>query len=62
MNTRYVTIKDITACNGFGFKGVGDYSLSMWLFIPLIFPLFPQVFFMTGRSGFSNAETEVTLA
>jgi len=35
-----VAIKGITACNCFGFKGAGEYSLSVWLLIPLLFPLF----------------------
>jgi len=39
-----VTIKDIIACNGFGFKGVGRHSLSVWLLIPLLFPPFPPGF------------------
>ena len=58
MNTWYVTIKDIIACNGFGFKGVGGHSLSMWLLIPLLFPLFHKVFFTTGKSWVSYVETE----
>jgi len=33
--------KDIISCNGFSFKGVGRHSLSVWLLIPLLFPLFP---------------------
>jgi len=37
-----VTIKDIIACNGFGFKGVRGHSLSVWLLIPQLFPLFPR--------------------
>jgi len=32
------------------FKGVREYSLSVWLLIPILFPLFPKVFFVTGRS------------
>jgi len=44
MNTSYVTIKDIIACNGFGFKGVKGHSLSVWLLIPLRFSLFPPGF------------------
>ena len=35
-----MTIKDIIADNGFGFMGVGGHSLSMWLLISLLFPLF----------------------
>jgi len=41
MDKLYVTSKDIIACNGFGFKGVGGHSLSVWLLIPLLFPSFP---------------------
>jgi len=26
----------------FGFKGVREHSLSVWLLIPLLFPLFPR--------------------
>jgi len=37
-----VISKDIIAYNGFGFKGVGGHSLSVWLLIPLLFPLFPR--------------------
>jgi len=31
-----VISKDIIACNGFGFKGVGGHSQSVWLLIPLL--------------------------
>jgi len=37
-----MTIKDSTTCNGFSFKGVGGHSLSVWLLIPLLFPLLPR--------------------
>jgi len=37
-----MTSKDIIAYNGFGFKGVGGHSLSVWLLIPLLFTLFPR--------------------
>jgi len=33
---------DIIAYNGFDFKGVGGHSRSVWLLIPLLFPLFPR--------------------
>jgi len=39
-----MTIKDIIASSGFGFKGVERHSLSVWFLIPLLFPLFPPCF------------------
>jgi len=59
MDTWYVTSKDIIACNGFGFKGVGEHSLSMWLLIPQLFPL---VFFIKRRSWVSYVKMEPVLA
>ena len=56
---RYVPSKDIIACNGFGFKGVGEHSLSVWLLIPLFFPLFPRIFFVTSESQASYAELKL---
>jgi len=50
MDTWYVPNKNIVACSGFGFKGVGGHLLSVWLLIPLLFPHFLQVFFVTGES------------
>ena len=51
--------KDIIACNGFAFKGVGAHSLSMWLLTPLLLPLFPQVFLVTGESQASYAKLKL---
>jgi len=44
------------------FKGVGEYSLSMSLLIPLVFPSYPQVFFVTGRSRLIYVKMKVILA
>jgi len=43
------------------FNGVGEYSLSVWLLIPILFPLFPKVFFVTGRSRLIDVKMEVIL-
>jgi len=56
-----MTIKDITACNGFDFEGVEKYSLSVWLLILLLFPLFPQVCIMTSKSQVTYAKMEFIL-
>jgi len=42
MDVLYVTSKDVIAYNDFVFKGVGGHSVSVWLLIPLLFPLFPR--------------------
>jgi len=57
-----VTIKDIIAYNGFGFKGFGRHSLSVWLLIPLLFPHFPHVGIMTRRSPVTYVKMKSILA
>ena len=43
------------------FKGIGEYLLSVWLLIPILFPLFPEVLFVTGRTGLSYVKMELIL-
>jgi len=62
MNAWYVTIKDIIGYNGFGFKGVSEHSLSVWLLIPLLFPPFSQVGIMTSTSRVTYVKMESILA
>jgi len=45
-----MAIISIIACNCFGFKGAREFSLSVWLLIPLLFPPFSQAFLITGGS------------